>query len=143
MTTFYSAETAGIDSIPPSKPAAPNSYFARVKRFRATITLAAQGTSDSIVLADIPAGMVFAGGELTSSVSLSTSVVAIGTAASAGKYRTGAVFTATDTPTPFGNTAAMAMSPLAAIERVLLTIGTAALPASGTLVVDLYFTSAN
>lgn len=143
MTIFYSAETTGIDSNPMIKPAAPNGYFSRLRRFRATVTLASQGTSDTIVLADIPAGMVFAGGELTSSVSLSTSTIAIGTAASTGKYKAAGTFTATDTPTPFGVTTAMAMAPLAAPDRVIVTIGTAALPASGTLVIDLYFSDVN
>lgn len=143
MATLYSAEMTGVDSIPASKPAAPNSYFARVKRFRATITLASQATTDTVVLADIPAGMVFAGGEITSSVSLGSSTIAVGTSASTAKYKAAATFTATDTPTPFGKASALAMDPLASPERIILTIAAAALPSSGTLVIDLYFTSAN
>lgn len=143
MTTYYSAEAAGLDSIPVVKANSTAGYEAHLIRFRATITLATQTTSDTIVLADIPSGMVFAGGEMTSSVSLGASTIAIGSSGATGKYRAAAVFTATDTPTPFGVTAAMAGAASSATERVFVTIAAASLPASGTLVIDLYFSHPN
>lgn len=143
MATLYSAEMTGVDSNPMTKPAAPNGYFAREKRFRATIPLASQATTDTVVLADIPAGMVFAGGYLTTDTSLGTATIAVGISGTTAKYKAAATFTATDTPTAFGMASAISMSPLAASERIILTIGTAALPSSGTLVIDLYFSSPN
>lgn len=109
-----------------------------VRVYREIITLAAQTTADTIVVAYPSKGESFLRGVLTASVSLGTSTVAIGVAGATGKYRTAGAFTATDTPTLFGNAAAMAAK-LAADEAVFITIGTANLPASGTLIVDLYF----
>lgn len=139
MAQTFSSELAPTQTTPAGIPSATNGYGARVHRYRASITLAAQASGDTVVLANIPAGQCFAGGELVASVSLGTATVAIGSAASAAKYRAAAVFTAVDTPTPFGGAVAFAAPPSTAQEQVLLTIGTAALPGAGTLVVDLYF----
>jgi len=64
--------------------------------------------------------------------------VAIGIAGATGKYRAGAVFTAA-APTLFGVSTAADDDALTAEETVLLTVGVAALPGSGTGYVDLYF----
>lgn len=120
-------------------------YGARLKRMRATVTLNSQATTDTLVLGNLPSGATFAYGVVTASVSLGTSTLAIGPSASTGKYRTAATFTATDTPTLFGNTAAVGVSDpgLAADETVIGTIATASLPASGTLVVDIFYSAPN
>ncbi|MEN9417110.1 MAG: hypothetical protein RI988_730 [Pseudomonadota bacterium] len=118
-----------------------SAYQANTRRLRGTFTLGTQTTSDTLEIGNLPAGATFAFGVLTSSVSLGSSTVAIGTVGATGKYRAGAVFTAVDTPTMFGiATQVGAVDPaLAAEERVFVTIGAASLPASGTFVVDLYF----
>lgn len=120
-------------------------YGARLKRMRATINLASQTTSDTLVFGNLPAGATFAYGVLNSTVSLGTSTLAIGITGTTGKYRAAATFTATDTPTLFGTAAqAGAADPaLSAEEQVIGTIATANLPASGTLVVDLYYSAPN
>lgn len=143
MATTYSTEMAGVDSLPAVKPNAINGYGAHLIRYRAKIALASQAVGDTIVLADIPSGMLFAGGEVITDTSLGTATLAIGIAGNTGKYRTAAVQTATDTPALFGNTAQYAGSALSAPERVIATIGVAALPASGNLVVDLYYSHPN
>jgi hypothetical protein len=143
MTQTYSVETNGVDSLPAIKAAANQGYEAHLIRFRATVNLASQASGDTVVLADIPAGYVFAGGELTASVSLGTATVAVGNASSAGKYRAAAVYTTVDQPVLFGNTVTMAALASTAAERLILTVGTASLPASGTLVVDTYFSHPN
>jgi hypothetical protein len=140
MAQTYATEVSGIDSIPVVKAGATHGQGSSFKRYRATITLNSQASGDTIVLSDIPAGMLFAYGVLTASASLGTATLAVGNAATAGKYRAAAVFTATDTPTPFGLASAVSGAPSTATERVIATVGTAALPSSGTLVVDLYFT---
>jgi hypothetical protein len=143
MTQTYSVETAGVDSLPAVKPSAIQAFEARLRRFRATVTLAAQASGDTVVLADVPPGYVFDSLELTTSVTLGTATVAVGNATTAGKYKAAGVFTTVDQPIQYGTTAAKAAAASTASERVLLTVGTAALPASGTLVVDLYFSHPN
>ena len=119
-------------------------YGARLKRLRATVNLAAQTTSDTLLLGNLPAGATFAFGVLNSTVSLGSSTLAIGITGTTGKYRAAAAVTTTDVPQLFGTAATVgAASPLSAEEQVIVTIGTASLPASGTLVVDLYFSHAN
>ena len=139
MAQTYSNELAPTQLSPAQLPSATQGVGARIHRYRASITLASQASGDTVVLANVPAGQCFAGGELVSSVSLGTATVAIGNSTTAGKYRAAAVFTAVDTPTQFGTAASFAADPSTAQEQVLLTVGTAALPSSGTLVVDLYF----
>lgn len=139
MAISYSAEFAGIASLPVVKPSAPGGVGARVRRYRATHTLASQATTDSLYFAQLPAGVVFCYGVLTASVTLGTSTLAIGISGTTGKYRTAAVFTAVDTPTLFGNASAIGnQTPLASAEDVIGTIAVAALPAAGALITDLY-----
>lgn len=153
MPLLYSQNLAGQASRPIIKPADP-AYGSNVKRFRAVLNLAAvatatfgstqaaPGTGDWVMLAIAPAGHVFDFGIITSSVSLGSAVVAIGTNpthASNGQYRAAAAFTTTDTPTMFGLAAAQSGAALTADTPVYLTTATAALPSSGTLVIDLYF----
>lgn len=119
-------------------------YGARVKRLRATVTLAGQLTSDTILLGTLPTGATFAFGVLTTSATLGSSTIAVGISGTAGKYRAAAAFTSADTPTFFGTAATVgAASPLAAEENVIATIAGATLPSSGTLVVDLYYSMPN
>lgn len=139
MAQTYSTELQPTQLSPAQLPSATSGYGAHNRRYRASITLAAQASGDTIVLANIPAGMCFSYGVLTSGVSLGTATVSVGNASDAAKYRAAAVFTATDVPTSFGKASAVAGIPSTAQEQVLLTVGTAALPASGQLVVDLYF----
>ena len=77
---------------------------------------------------------------LTGSATLGSSTIAIGVAGTAGKYRAAATHTAT-VATMFGISSAADDAPLTAEETVILTNTTAALPSSGTLVVDLYFSA--
>jgi hypothetical protein len=139
MAQTYASEVAGLGTTPVT-----NSNGAvqggRVRRFRATITLASQAIDDTVVLAQVPAGYAFAYGILNASATLSTSTIAIGIAGTAAKYRAAAVFTAA-APTLFGVSTAVDDVPLTAQETVILTNTTATLPASGTLIVDLYFSA--
>lgn len=119
-------------------------YGARMKRFRATVTYAGQTTSDTVLLASVPAGFTFAYGVLTADTSSGSTTLAIGIAGSTAKYKAAAAFTATDTPTIFGKAAPVAATtPLADTENIILTLAAATAPSSGTLVVDLYFSGPN
>lgn len=139
MAQTYATEVAGLGTTPTT-----NSNGAvqggRVRRFRATITLASQADGDTVVLAQVPAGYAFAYGILNASATLGSSTIAIGVAGTAAKYRAAATFTAA-APTLFGLSTAVDDAPLTAQETVILTNTTAALPSSGTLIVDLYFSA--
>ncbi len=139
MTVFYSDTMASLRNNTPQILPAPADVYGRLRRFKSIVTLASQATTDTIEVAKLPKGARFAFGMLTTSVTLGTSTVAIGITGTTGKYRTAAVFTAVDTPTPFGNNGAIGVA-LAAEEIVFITIAVAALPASGNLVVDFFFT---
>lgn len=152
MALLYSQQLAGQASRPIIKPTDP-AYGGRTYRFRSTINLASiatgtfgstqagAATTDWIQLLTLPSGYVPDFGMITSSVSLGTSVVAIGTNsvhASNGQYRAAGTFTAVDTPTLFGLASMAALGALTADTPVFLTIATASLPSAGTLVVDIY-----
>lgn len=152
MPILYSQQMAGQASRPIIKPTDP-AYGGRTYRFRASINLAAiatatfgstqaaAATTDWIQLLTLPSGYVPDFGMITASVSLGTSVIAIGTSAthgSNGQYRAAGTFTAVDTPTLFGLASMSALGAVAGDTPVFLTIATAALPSAGTLVVDIY-----
>ena len=155
MATYLSAELSGVNATANQTAAVSASYKpratvygARVKRLRATFTLGSTAvtTSDVLQVGNLPAGATFAFGIITASATMGASAtLAIGNASSTGKYRAAATFTSADTPTLFGLTAAVgAADPaLSAEETVIVTIGTASLPTSGTLVIDLYYSMPN
>jgi len=141
MAETYATEIAGQSTSPVSM-ANGAVVGGRLRRYRATITMASQTTSDTIVLAVVPAGSAFAYGVIAQSASVGASAtVAIGIAGATGKYRAAAVSTAVDAPVVFGITAGMGAAALTAAETVFITIAVASLAASGTLVVDLYFSA--
>ena len=140
MATYYSAELTGIDSNPIVKPNAISGYNAHLKRFRATVTYNTQTTSDIIHVARFPAGTVFAFGIANTSVSTSTATIAVGITGTTGKYLAAAAMTTANQPILFVSETAAdeALTPYTAEEQVFITIGTASLPASGTLVLDFF-----
>lgn len=147
MAAYLSTELGGSanQTAAPTgyKPAA-TVYQARLKRMRATFTLASQATTDTLVIGTLPPGATFAYGVLNASATLgATATLAIGPSTSTGKYRAAATFTTANTPTFFGVNAPVAADPLTAEETVIGTIAAAALPASGTLVVDIFYSMPN
>lgn len=144
MAQTYSNELSGINSTPAVKPSATAAYGARMRRYRATIPLASQvfGAGNEIVLAKVPAGLTFAYGVLNTDTSLGTSTLSIGTAATAAKYNgAAATLTATNSPALFGAVSAEAQAALIGEEVIQALVGVANLPATGNLVVDLYFST--
>lgn len=138
MPLLYSAETASLGTTQPRLSGF--NVGGKIRRYVATITLASQATTDWILLARLRAGEKFIGGRITASATLGSSVVAVGTNAthaSNGQYRAAGTFTAVDTPTEFGLASAKASARLAVDTDVFLTIATAALPSSGTLVIEI------
>lgn len=140
MANTYAPEVAGLGTLPTGK-ANGGVQGGRLRRFRASLTFASQASGDTITLANVPAGHTFAFGVVNAGASFGASAtIAIGTAASAGKYRAAAVQTTTG-PVMFGLNTAADDVPLTADETVIMTVGVAALPGSGSAVVDLYFSA--
>lgn len=116
---------------------APGMHNGTVRVLNEEITLASQGTADTIVIGTLPKGAIPLFGVMNNSATLGSSTVAIGITGTTGKYRAAAVKTTT-TPEIFGVTAGIGDA-LTADEEVFITIAVAALPASGTLRVMLYY----
>lgn len=140
MANTYATEVAGLGTTPTGKSNG-GVQGGRLRRFRATVTFASQASGDTVTLAYVPAGHVFAFGIINATASFGASAtIAIGNSSSTGKYRAAATNTAT-TPTMFGLATAADDDALTADETVIMTIAVAALPSSGTAVIDLYFSA--
>lgn len=137
MTTHVANELAPLEESPPEKVSGAV-QGGRLVRYRATITMDEQASGDDIILAHVPGNLNFAFGIINASATLSTATIAIGYGASANEYRAAATFTAA-APTFFGPAAAVADDPNPGVRTVRALIGVAALPSSGTLVIDLYY----
>jgi hypothetical protein len=103
------------------------------------VTLAGQAAGDTILIARRPAGSVFLGVTLNSSVSLGAAQVAIGVAGNTSKYKDAGTFTTPDTPTNFAKAAAVAAAPITDREDIIITVSAAALPVGGTLVANVHY----
>lgn len=143
MAAYLSTELGGSanqTSAPVGYKPNATTYGGRIRSIRASFTLASQATTDTLVIGNLPAGSTFAGGLLHSDTSLgATATLAIGIAGATGKYRTAATFTSTNTPTDFGNTAAVVEDATTAERQVIGTIAAAALPASGNLCIEIFY----
>ena len=153
MPTYLSNELAGtLDGKTLAAPSGTrtrgNVVNARLKRYRATITLAGQLNGDQIQLCILPPGATFAFGLITTSVSLGTASFAVGPIGALTRYRGASPMTQVDWPNLFGAAAvagaavAGAADALAAEEPIFGPISGANLPAAGTLVVDLFVSQA-
>lgn len=141
MATTYATEVAGYNEDPPEKSLGAV-QGGRMVRYRATIDLDGQASGDDIILANVRDNANFAFGVITTDTSLDTSTLDIGHGAAYDEYATGLTLTATDTPTFFGAADAIAADPNDGEIEVRAVVGVAALPASGTLVIDLYYSKA-
>jgi len=137
MATQYGTQMSKLRVAPQAVPD-PGFVDGTLRVFCEEIALSGQPTTDTIEVARLPKGAIPLYGVLLTDTSLGTATVAIGISGDIGKYRTAATFTVTDAPTLFG-AAAAAGEALTGEEIVSLTIGTAALPASGTLRVMFFY----
>jgi hypothetical protein len=138
MAVLNATQMAKLSSFPIDYPEVAD-VGGRLRVFNEKITLAGQTTADTIQVAKLPRGARVLFGILVTSVSLGSSTIAIGVTGTAAKYRAAATFGTADAPTLFG-VAANVGEPLANEETVFITIGTAALPGSGTLRVMMVYT---
>jgi hypothetical protein len=138
MTVFNATQMAKLTSFPIDYPEVAD-VGGRLRIFNEKVTLASQTTADTVQVANLPRGARVLFGILVSTVSLGSSTIAIGVSGTAGKYRTAGAFTTVDAPTLFGAAASVG-EPLATEEMVIITIGAATLPSSGTLRVMMIYT---
>lgn len=124
--------------VSPVATADPGNVDGTVRVFNERINLATQTTSDTIEVCRLPKGAIPLYGVLQTDTTLGAATIAIGITGTAGKYRAAAAFTATNVPTPFGDTANMGEATTAE-EIVFITIATASLPASGILRVQFVY----
>lgn len=140
MAVYYGAQMTKIRNTTPPTQAEAADVGGRVRCFNETVTLATQTTSDTIEIGILPEGARFLYGIYNSTVSLGgTATIAIGISGSTAKYLAATAYTATNTPTLFGKTAAVGVK-LTAQEIVFITIAAASLPASGTVNIQLFYT---
>ena len=135
MATQYGTQMAKLNA---GTTPAPGFVDGALRVFCEEVALASQPTTDVIEVARLPRGAIPMFGVIETDTSLGTATLAIGIAGAAAKYRAAATLTATDAPALFGVGAAIGGA-LADEETVIATIGTAALPASGTLRVMFFY----
>jgi hypothetical protein len=115
---------------------------AKVRAFEGVLDLAdasvKRAIGDDNGLFRLPPGCKPLYGFINSSVSLGASTVSVGTTGATGKYRAAATHTVPDAPQLFMLSSASDDLPLGAEEDVLLTIGTAALPAAGIVTIVVF-----
>jgi hypothetical protein len=138
MTVFYAPEIAKLISGSGTVGTpAPGFTDGTLRSQTAVVTLNSQATTDTIVVGYLPKGSIFLYGILNNSATLGSATVAIGITGTTGKYRAAAVKTST-TPEVIGVGGNHGVA-LSSAETVFITIGTAALPSSGTLSVTLVY----
>lgn len=139
MANSYGQQMALLRNNSPQQLPQSADVHGRVRVFNEKVTLAAQASGDTIEVGKLPKGARPLFGILLASATLGASAtIAIGVSGTPAKYRAAAVFTSADTPTLFG-VATNNGDALAAEEIVIITVGVAALPGSGTLRVMIFY----
>lgn len=141
MTTRYGAVHTGVlDGTKPPLRADGALSGGKRRTIRETFDLstATFASGDVLTIGKLPIGAHFAGGRIIASATMgATATIAIGKAGATAKYRAAAVHTTVDQPVTFGLASAFVQAPLTAPETVIATIAAAALPAAGTLVIEV------
>jgi hypothetical protein len=135
MAKIYGNYNQAQASIPPGPAQAQQE--GKVKTLLNVFDLSLQAVvtvADVLVIGKALRGWSYKNGLFVADATMgATATLAVGNATTPGKYRTAAVFTAVNTPTVFGASAAGAFDPLAADEEIIVTIAAASLPAAGKL----------
>lgn len=139
MATFYGIKATDVFNTNPPVKASPQSHGGRIRVLNDSITYASQASGSTLVMGGgyIPTGARILFGTLTTSVSTGSATVSVGISGSTAKYKALAAYTTADVPLVFGVTAGLTET--TADEQIIITTGGAALPASGTLVLSIYY----
>lgn len=135
MAQFFAANATKVFNTNPPVKVSPSGRGGEVRVLTDTVTYAAQASGDTIVVGGgkLPLGAVVLGGFLTTSVTTGSATLAVGISGTAAKYKAAAAVTTTDVPQWFGIASGALGDGITAEEQILLTIGGASLPGSGTL----------
>jgi len=112
----------------------------RVRVFNETVVYAAQAAGSTITVAKLPTGAQILGIELVTDTATGATL-AFGDGTTANAYSAAAAFATTNVTQIVGVALAGAgvLSPLTADGSIVITTATAALPASGNLMVSTYY----
>lgn len=137
MATINATQMALVKSTTADKAHAKD-VTGKVRVFRETYTLNSEVAGTVVRVGQLPPGARVLYGILTTTVSLGSTTIKIGTSGDDDAFRTAGTFTSANTPTFFGHTAGMALS-FTDQTDVILTTAAATAPASGTLYVQLFY----
>lgn len=138
MTVFYGTHMTKIEA---GTPPDPGFVHGTLRTTMESVTAAAQTTSDTIVVAQLPKGAILHGARIMASVTMGASAtIAIGITGTTGKYRAAAVLTTADAWEELDVTSDNFHTALTAAEEVFITIAVASLPAAGTVLVQFTYT---
>lgn len=123
---------------------APGLVGAKVRVFVENVTLASQstGASNAIRIARVPAGARFLGVDISTTVSLGSSTIKIGDSGNDDRFMEAATYTVVDTRLSEAVAENIGYE-FTEDTDILLEVGAAALPASGTLSILFYYTDPN
>ncbi len=139
MATFYATSATDVFNTNPPVKASPAMHGGRVRVLSDTLTYDSQASGSTLVFGGgyIPKGARVLFGLMTTSASTGSATVSVGITGTTAKYKALAAYTTADVPLVFGVTAGLTET--TADEQIILTTGGAALPASGTLTVSIYY----
>lgn len=140
MATFYATTATDVFNTNPPVKASPSAHGGGVRCLTDSITYASQASGSTLVFGGgyLPVGARVLYGTLTTSASTGSATVSIGITGTTAKYKALAAYTTADVPLVFGVTAGLNVA-LTAQEQIIATTGGAALPASGTLTLSLFY----
>lgn len=139
MATFYGTQAA-LGQLSPPSAGGPGQDGAVTYVKIDSFTFAAQASGSTLAMfrSPLPLGAKFLYGRVVAS-DVTSYHIKIGIAGTLDKYMVDAALTTANVPQTFGITASLNTALLAA-ENIIITTGTASLPASGTLVLEMYYT---
>ncbi len=138
MANTYAYPYNGMQTQPMTLPKAQEGYDARLKTYMAYITFASQASADTITLFKIPKGVLPIFGFAIVSATTGSATLAFGNSGTAAKYRAAAAITTANIPQLFMVNIPNPPVVPTADEEVIATIGGAALPSSGTMVIGMF-----
>ncbi len=140
MAVLYAENAGNVFNTNPPVKSSPSGHGGVVRSLTDTVTYATQTTSDTIVIGGgyLPVGARVLLVEMTTSVTTGSATLALGITGTVAKYKAAGAITTANVPQVFGPAAALDV-PLTAQEQLFLTIAGVSLPASGTLVVTVYY----
>lgn len=140
MATTYAANATNAFNTNPPVKGGPETGGARVRELRDVITFASQASGDTIVVGGkkLPIGATVLYGFINTDTSTATATLAVGISGSTAKYKAAGAVTTTNAPQLFGVVAGAIATTTE--EQIIVTVGTAALPSSGTAQIHLFYT---